>query len=77
METTFITDRGTLTLPASIRKELGIRGKQQMIVETTDRGEIILRPAAILPIEIYSEERIEEFERDDLALGEVLRRHNV
>jgi AbrB family looped-hinge helix DNA binding protein len=76
-ETTFLTERGTLTLPANIRKSLGLSGKQQMIVETTDTGEIILRPAALVPIELYSEDRIAEFAADDSALGGLLDRHGL
>lgn len=72
METTFLTERGTLTLPATIRKSLGIRGKQQFIVETTDKGEILLRPALVVPTELYTDARIAEFEKDDAALGALL-----
>ena len=72
METTYLTERGTLTLPATIRKSLGIRGRQQFIVETTEGGEILLRPASLVPFEIYSEERIKEFAQDDKALGKLL-----
>jgi antitoxin PrlF len=77
METTFLTERGTLTLPATIRKLLGIRGKQQFIVETTDKGEILLRPALVLPVELYDEDRIAEFSKDDAALGALLDRRGV
>lgn len=74
---TFLTERGTLTLPAAIRKSLGLTGKQQMIIEATDAGEIILRPAALVPIEIYSENRIAEFADDDAQLGALLDSHGV
>lgn len=77
METTFVTERGTLTLPAGIRKALGISGKQQMIVETTEGGEILLRPASVVPVELYSERRIAEFEQDDKALGKLLDKHGL
>ena len=77
METTFLTERGTLTLPATIRKSLGIRGRQQFIVETTDRGEIVLRPASVVPLEIYAEDRIAEFSRDDAALGTLLDKRSI
>jgi AbrB family looped-hinge helix DNA binding protein len=77
METTFLTERGTLTLPAAIRKSLGLAGRQQFIVEATPEGEIVLRPAFLAPIEVYSEGRIAEFERDDAALGAVLRRRGL
>lgn len=76
-DTTFLTERGTLTLPASIRKTLGLKGKQQLIVEANEAGEIVLRPAAVVPIEIYSEERIAEFSQDDAALGALLSKHNI
>ena len=77
METTFLTERGTLTLPASVRKSLGISGKQQFIVETTAQGEILLRPALVVPTELYSPERIAEFEGDDKALGVLLDKAGV
>lgn len=76
-DTTFLTERGTLTLPAAIRKSLGLSGKQQMIVEATDTGEIVLRPAAVIPLEMYTEERIAEFTGDDNKLGALLDTHGV
>ena len=76
-ETTFLTERGTLTLPASIRKTLGLRGKQQLIVETNEAGEIVLRPSVVVPVEIYTEERINEFTRDEAALADLLKKKNI
>jgi AbrB family looped-hinge helix DNA binding protein len=67
-----LTERGTLTLPSHIRKALGLTGGQQFIVATTPQGELILRPAATIPLEIYSEERITEFAQEDTALGKRL-----
>ena len=76
-EITFLTERGTLTLPATIRKNLGLRGKQQFLVETTKDGEILLRPASVVPVEIYTKDRIAEFEAQDEDLGTVLKDHNI
>lgn len=76
-DTTFLTERGTLTLPASIRKTLGLKGKQQLIIEANDAGEIVLRPAAVVPIEIYSEDRIAAFSEDEAALGALLDKHKI
>jgi antitoxin PrlF len=76
-ETTFLTERGTLTLPASIRKTLGLRGKQQLIVETNKAGEIVLRPATVVPVELYTEERINEFARDEAELADLLKKNNI
>jgi len=70
-----LTDRGTMTLPSSIRKELALTGGQQFIVEVTGIGELLLRPATTIPLEIYSEERIAEFNSQDGALGALLTRY--
>lgn len=67
-----LTDRGTLTLPSHFRKMLGLKGKQQLIGQVNDKGEIVLRPAAVFPIEMYSEDRIAEFSSQDAGLGALL-----
>lgn len=67
-----LTDRGTLTLPSHFRKILGLKGKQQLIGQVNAQGEIVLRPAAVFPIEMYSEERITEFSAQDKKLGALL-----
>jgi hypothetical protein len=35
-----------------------------MLIDVTTDGAIVLRQAAVLPVEIYSEVRIAEFERE-------------
>lgn len=55
-----VNERGTLTLPLKIRKQLGIPKGGQLMVQTTKDG-ITLLPGAVFPIEIYSDERAEEF----------------
>jgi hypothetical protein len=67
-----ITERGTLTLPSAFRKKLGISGRQQLIGEVNNLGEIVLRPAAIFALEVYNEERIKEFFEQDNELGQAL-----
>ena len=67
-----INQRGNLTLPATIRKEMGISANDQMIAETTEHG-ILLRPAITIPIEIYTSERISEFEKEDAKIAKVLK----
>jgi antitoxin PrlF len=74
MKTTLtITSRGVVTLPAKLRKALGLNADDQLIAETTSEG-LLLRPAVTLPIEIYSEKRIREFDEAEAELGKVLRR---
>ena len=72
-ETIQLNERGALTLPASIRRELGLTGNQQLLVETTPKGEILLRPALTIPIEYYTEARIAEFASDDEELGRLMK----
>ena len=71
-----LTERGTLTLPASFRKSLGLKGKQQLIAHLNETGEIVLRPATTLPLEVYSEARIAEFSEQDQSLGKLLKKKN-
>ena len=67
-----INQRGNLTLPAAIRKEMGISPNDQMIAETTENG-ILLRPAITMPIEIYTSQRISEFEKEEAKIAKVLK----
>ncbi|TVR71300.1 MAG: AbrB/MazE/SpoVT family DNA-binding domain-containing protein [Spirochaetaceae bacterium] len=64
-----VTDRGTVTLPAKLRRELGIRGNDLLIAETTGDG-VLLRPAVTLPVEIYDAERVAEFAAAEGELAE-------
>ncbi|MGH8610461.1 MAG: AbrB/MazE/SpoVT family DNA-binding domain-containing protein [Gammaproteobacteria bacterium] len=68
-----ITRRGVITLPAKLRKDLGIKADDQLIAETTPEG-LLLRPAVTLPIEIYDEKRIREFDEAEAQLEKVLSR---
>lgn len=62
-----------MTLPAKLRQALGIKADDQLIAETTPEG-LLLRPAVTLPIEVYSAERIREFDEAEAELEKVLRR---
>jgi antitoxin PrlF len=68
-----VTSRGVVTLPAKLRRALGIRADDHLIAETTPDG-LLLRPAVTLPVEVYTEQRIREFYEDETELGKVLRR---
>ena len=68
-----VTSRGVVTLPARLRQALGIRADDQLIAETTPEG-LLLRPAITLPVEIYSEKRIQEFDAAEADLDKLLRR---
>lgn len=54
--------KGQLSLPAAVLRKLGIQGAATLLIETTDDGAVILRPAAVYPVEVYTEVRVKEFE---------------
>ena len=55
-----IGKRGTLVIPARLRKRFGMEEGSTVAVEEREDG-ILIRPATVMPIEIYSDERIAEF----------------
>lgn len=74
MKTTLtVTSRGVITLPARLRRALGVKADDQLIAETTPEG-LLLRPSVTLPIELYGERRIREFDEAETELEQVLRR---
>jgi antitoxin PrlF len=74
MKTTLtMTSRGNVTLPAKLRRALGLKANDQLIAETTPEG-LLLRPAVTLPVEMYSEKRIREFDEAEVDLEKVLSR---
>ena len=66
-----VSGRGLIALPAAMRKAAGIRPQDSLIAETTAEG-ILLRPAVTLPVEVYSPERIAEFDASESELAETL-----
>ena len=74
MKTTLtVTSRGVITLPAKLRQALGLKADDQLIAETTPEG-LLLRPAVTLPIEMYSDKRVREFDEAEAELEQVLPR---
>jgi len=65
-----VTSRGVVTLPVKLQRQLGIQAGDTLIAETTPEG-LVLRPAVTLPIEIYSAERIAEFDAAEAELDKV------
>jgi AbrB family looped-hinge helix DNA binding protein len=58
--------KGQVSIPKSVLKRVGITGEVPLLVETTEDGAIVLRQAAVFPIEIYSDARVKEFLDEDL-----------
>jgi AbrB family looped-hinge helix DNA binding protein len=59
-EPTRVGKRGTIVLPAKLRKRYGFEEGTMVVAEEGEYG-VLLRPAALLPVEIYSAERKAEF----------------
>jgi len=58
------SSRGQITLPAEMRRHLGIEPGGAVIVEDCG-GELRLKPAAVLEVELYSDEDIAEWDQAD------------
>jgi len=59
-----ISKKGQITLPADLRKKLGLEAGDTVIAEERN-GELVLRPSAVLEVEIYSEEDIARWDEED------------
>jgi AbrB family looped-hinge helix DNA binding protein len=62
MELAKIGKKGQLTIPRSVLRAAGITEESRVVLEATADGAIVMRPVAVSPIEMYSDERIREFE---------------
>ena len=69
--TVTINSRGVVTLPAKLRQAMGLKADDQLIAETTPQG-LLLRPAVTLPLELYTSERVQEFDAAEADLAAVL-----
>ncbi|WP_462330655.1 AbrB/MazE/SpoVT family DNA-binding domain-containing protein, partial [Thiohalocapsa halophila] len=63
-ETLIVSSRGQITLPATLRKRLGIAPGDVLIVEDRGGG-LVFKPAAVLPVEVYDDEQIAVWDQDD------------
>jgi antitoxin PrlF len=68
-----ISSRGVLTLPSKLRDAVGLRPEEPVIAEVTTDG-LLLRPAVTLPLEIYSEERVREFDAAEADLDQLFKK---
>jgi AbrB family looped-hinge helix DNA binding protein len=71
VESSRIGKRGTVVIPARLRKQFGLEEGAFVIAEGRPDG-ILLRPAELLPVEAYSAERKAEF-----LLGKQRRRRST
>ncbi len=60
LDTTKVGKRGTIVIPADLRRKYRLEEGSLVIAEARPEG-VLLRPAVPLPIEIYTPERKAEF----------------
>lgn len=68
-----INERGVITIPAAMRRAVGLKPNDEVLIEQTEQG-LLIRPVLSVPVETFTEKRIAEFARDDGAIGKVLRK---
>lgn len=68
-QTLIVSNRGQLTLPSNLRKKLGIRHGGAVILEERN-NELIIKPAAVLEIEMYSDAQVAEWDAEDRLSSE-------
>jgi len=59
-----VSSRGQITLPSSVRKRLGIQAGGIVTLEERDNV-VVLRPAAVVEIETYTNEDIVQWDKED------------
>jgi AbrB family looped-hinge helix DNA binding protein len=74
MDMTRLGKKGQVSIPKAILERLGLEPETVLLVETTPDGSIMLRPAGVYPVEIYSESRVREFTEEDRMTPEEARR---
>jgi len=63
-QTLLVSSRGQITLPSLVRKRLGIQSGGIVTLEERDNV-VVLRPAAVVEIETYSNEDIAQWDKED------------
>ena len=63
-DTVIVSSRGQLTLPVGLRKRFGLQKGGPVILEER-AGEIVLKPAVVLEVELYSDQQISAWDLDD------------
>lgn len=62
--TVTVSPRGQITLPAEVRRRLGIQPGGVIVLEEVETG-IVLRPAVVLELEVYTDDDIASWDAQD------------
>jgi antitoxin PrlF len=69
-ENLVVSKRGQITLPATLRRALGIQPGDVVTVEERD-GDVVLKPAVVLEVSRYTDDEIAAWDAaDEFAEGE-------
>lgn len=68
--TVTVNSRGVVTLPAKLRRAMGLKADDQLIAQTTPDG-LLLQPAITIPVELYTSARIREFDAAEAELAKL------
>ena len=63
-QTLIVSDRGQITLPKNLRERLAIKPGSVLIAEEQN-GQLVLRPALVTAVRIYSDAEIESWVKED------------
>jgi AbrB family looped-hinge helix DNA binding protein len=69
MKTVRLGKKGQVSIPKPILRRLGLVEDALLVVETTPDGGILLRPAGVYPLELYSDKRLREFQKEDRIMA--------
>jgi AbrB family looped-hinge helix DNA binding protein len=70
METLIVGERGQITIPKEMRRQLGIEPKQPVQVEVRDNM-LCIRPVLTVPLRVFSDIQIADMVQEDtLEYGE-------
>ncbi|MCL4183623.1 MAG: AbrB/MazE/SpoVT family DNA-binding domain-containing protein [Burkholderiaceae bacterium] len=74
MELVKLGKKGQVTIPKSVLRATGIPDEAPLLIETTPDGAIVLRQAAVYPIELYTEDQLAEYEKHNTIAAELERK---
>lgn len=74
MDVVRLGKKGQISLPKAALRRLGLAGDSLLLVEVTPDGAILLKPAGIYPIEIYSDKRVKDLLSEDRLTAQEQRR---
>lgn len=60
MDVSKVGKRGSVVIPATLRRRFGIEEGSLVMAEATEEG-VLIRPAVAIPVEVYSPKRKAEF----------------